>query len=213
MPDFKSLLPKTANCLKKLATRSELASFTFVGGSALALHLNHRLSEDLDFFTWEAALETESLLRLIAAFPESNISNITPNQLDVTLEGVKVTFFANDWAPLKAERSRLSEHLHVATPELLAAMKINTLFLRAKYRDYYDLYVLHKEVFGLGRLYQLAQKKMKTLSVPLFQRALVFIGDIEDESIAHLSPKYDVSLQEIAAHFEEAIKTENGYFP
>lgn len=39
---------------------------------------------------------------------------------------------------------------HLATLEQIAAMKVNVLFLRAKYRDYYDLYFLAKEVMGYG---------------------------------------------------------------
>lgn len=128
--------------------------------------------------------------------------------MDMVLDGVKVTFFANNWQELQ-ERVHIQENLYLATPELLAAMKVNTLFLRAKYRDYYDLYVLHRERFSLKELYDLTVAKMHRLSTPLFQRALIFTDDIEDESITHLKPKYQVSLPEIAKHFEEAIKAEN----
>ena len=44
------LLDKTGKVLHRLvATAPFLSNYAFVGGSAVALHLRHRLSEDLDF--------------------------------------------------------------------------------------------------------------------------------------------------------------------
>ena len=56
MQDLKNLnflLPNTQKVLKKLINESYLANFVLVRGSALALHIKHRKSEDLDFFTYE----------------------------------------------------------------------------------------------------------------------------------------------------------------
>lgn len=54
MKELENLLPKTAEVLTKLAEFDLLQKFTFIGDSALALSLAHRLSEDIDLFTWEA---------------------------------------------------------------------------------------------------------------------------------------------------------------
>src|SRR5690554_1173091 len=44
------LLDKTGKVLHRLVeTAPFLSNYAFVGGSAVALHLRHRLSEDLDF--------------------------------------------------------------------------------------------------------------------------------------------------------------------
>lgn len=81
--------------------------------------------------------------------------------------------------------------------------------MRAKYRDYYDLYVLNLEHFSLQTLFEMTSSQMKNLNKTLFQRALVFVEDIEDENIKHLSPKYRLSLSEIANHFHKQIKLWN----
>ncbi len=52
MKELKNLLPETLEVLKKLGKTELLSDFTFVGGSALALYLNHRYSEDIDLFSW-----------------------------------------------------------------------------------------------------------------------------------------------------------------
>ncbi len=51
--------------------------------------------------------------------------------------------------------------------------------------------------------------KMSNLTKSLFQKALVFTGDIEDENIHHLSPRYQVTLKQIENHFIQEIKAWN----
>ena len=86
-------------------------------------------------------------------------------------------------------------------------MKINTLSLRAKFRDYYDLYVINKEKFSIEEIFNHAVKFLPGITKKVFAMQLTYINDIEDENIAHLSPKYNVSLTEIQKHFEAQIKT------
>ena len=45
----------------------------------------------------------------------------------------------------------------------------------------------------------------------LFQRAILYINDIQNENIQHLKPKYQISLMEIAEHFSKAIKLWNKF--
>lgn len=47
------LLDSTREVLLELVKNDYLKNFVLVGGSALALYLCHRFSEDLDFFTYQ----------------------------------------------------------------------------------------------------------------------------------------------------------------
>ncbi len=210
MSDLKSLLPDTEKVLQKLAKAPFLADFTFVGGSALAQYLKHRYSEDIDLFTWLPELDVESINNQIQilSFDQVQIVNLTKNQADYFLDDVKVTFFANNWSELK-NKSQLIDNLSIADIEVLAIMKVNTLFLRAKFRDYYDLYVLNKEKYTLQELYEFANKKIPNLNISLFQRALTFTGDIQEENIDLLQPKYKLTIKQIENHFIEAVKEWN----
>jgi len=210
MKDLRNLLPDTAAVLRKLAKTGILDKYTFVGGSALTLYLNHRYSEDIDLFSWEKNIDINKINKAISGldFQKIKTVNITGTQADFIIDGVKVTFFANDWPELK-NRSLLSDNLYIAELEVLAAMKVNTLFMRAKFRDYYDLYVLNLTRFSLMDLYELAGSRMLNLSFALFQRALTFTDDIDDESINHLKPKYNVTLKDIENHFVKEIKKIN----
>ena len=50
MLQISAVKPDTLELLKKLQSIPELSNTRLVGGTALALHLGHRLSIDLDLF-------------------------------------------------------------------------------------------------------------------------------------------------------------------
>lgn len=213
MSELANLLSDTEKVLRQLAALPLLQEFTFVGGSALAVHLGHRLSEDIDLFTWHKQLNIADLQNTLTnTFGQVRIVNLSPAQADFIVEGVKTTFFANGWETLQ-QRTQLLDNLYIANLATLAVMKVNTLFMRAKYRDYYDLYTLNKVQFSLQELFELTNAQMKNLSKTLFQRALVFTEDITNEHIAHLQPKENVSLNEISKHFQQQIKIWNKLKP
>lgn len=210
MVGLEALLPDTKAVLIKLSVLDLLKDFTFVGGSALAVHLNHRLSEDIDLFTWQKELNIEQIQKQLELlnFKEIRTVSLNRQQCNYIVDGVKLTYFANNWNLLK-DASPLIGNVQIANLELLCTMKVNTLFLRAKYRDYYDLFVINKTMFPLEKMYEIASPKLNNLSKALFQKALLFIDDIQDETIQHLKPKYQISLNQISEHFNMEIKLWN----
>ena len=69
-PEFninESLEPKTAEVLSSLSEIEEIKNFTLVGGSALSIYLHHRISEDLDFFTWHQKLDDAGIDPILKA--------------------------------------------------------------------------------------------------------------------------------------------------
>lgn len=203
LSDLNYLLPTTKDALLSLAGFDWLQQFTFVGGSGLSLYLHHRLSEDIDLFTWEASLDKEKILSgLQKKFAgQIEIENETSKQLDLKINKTQVTFFANDWEKLK-ENTHFTKNLYVAKLDLLVGMKLNTLFLRAKFRDYYDLYALNLAGYEISKMYDIIYNIMPGINRRLFQMALTYTNDIEEDNILHLNPKYNVTKSEIREHFE-----------
>jgi len=203
-----SLTPQTAGVLTFLSEIPNTKNFTLVGGSALSIHLQHRISEDLDFFTWFEKLETAGINSIIEQISKKHpfkILNTYSEGIDVLTDNVKVTFFANDWKKLK-DRELLFKNSFIGKLELLTAMKMNTLSLRAKFRDYYDLYVIIKEVFDIQKIFDISLQYIPGMTKKIFSMQLIYVEDIEDERIEHLNPKYKVSLDEMRIFFEEEIK-------
>ena len=85
-------------------------------------------------------------------------------------------------------------------------MKVRALFLRAKFRDYYDLYYLASELFTLDEIFNFAILCVPGISLKLFYNALLYIDDIDDENIEHLKPKFNINMQEIRDYFEIDIR-------
>lgn len=202
--NFECLLPKTRLLLEELiGTAPFLKDFVFVGGSALALHLCHRKSEDLDFFTYEAGRFDKAVIRkYLARFHEKSVLNESDDQLDLLVNGVKVTFFDAAWDFLRPTEAG---GLHLASLQSIAAMKVNVLFLRAKYRDYYDLYCLAKKM-SLKEIFRVSENVVEGLTFKLLCVALVYIDDIEDDNIDHLEPEETLTKEEIQKFFEARMR-------
>ncbi len=195
------LLVKTkAVLLELIKTAPFLQDYVLVGGSALALHLCHRQSEDLDFFTYADNFHKQDILRYLQHFKQTEVLNDNADQLDLLVDGVKVTFFNAKWAFL---RPNTIKPFNVASLPAIAAMKTNTLFVRAKYRDYYDLYCLVKQGMSIKDIFSAAQGVVDGISYKLLCIALLYIDDIEDDNIAYLQPKEIVSKQQIRTFFEK----------
>ena len=207
MQDLKNLdclLPNTKEVLINLiATCTFLSKYVLVGGSALTLHMCHRKSEDLDFFTYEDSFSKKEIFEYLSIFKDKEIINQTDDQVDVLIDGVKVTFFNAKWKFLRPEKI---EKFNLSSIEQISAMKVNVLFLRAKYRDYYDIYYLSKNGVSLKQMFDTSLKILEGINFKLLAIALLYIDDIEDDNISYLQPKDIITKEDIRTHFEMRLK-------
>ena len=137
---FEKVLPKaTRHYLELLTQKGISAPFYLAGGSAVALHLGHRISVDLDFFNPESfdinSLEGE--LRSIPSYRRERIANDT---LLGALEDLRISFFRYRYQLLEPPVVFLETHV-LQLPDL-AAMKIEAVSQRNAKRDFIDLYFL-----------------------------------------------------------------------
>ncbi len=204
LKNLECLLPSTeALLLKMLKGCSFLHKYVLVGDSALSMHLCHRKSEDLDFFTYEDSFDKSEIFNYIKAFENKEILNQTDEQIDLLLDGVKVTFFNAKWSFL---RPRKIETFNLSSVESIAAMKVNVLFLRAKYRDYYDLYFLVKKSMSLKKVFECSLNVLEGINFKLFTVAILYTEDIEDDNIRYLDPIEVLSKEKIRDFFENKLK-------
>lgn len=128
MQDLKNLdclLLKTKTLLLKMIDGCAfLEKYVLVGGSALTLHLCHRKSEDLDFFTYEDNFDKKEIFEYLKNFQNKEILNQTDEQIDLLLGGVKVTFFNANWKFLKPKKIG---RFNLASLNSIASMKVNVL--------------------------------------------------------------------------------------
>lgn len=113
------------------------------GGTALALHLGHRISVDLDFFT-EKEVMADSLVKKIkeTGLPFQEISE-GEGYLVALVDGIKFSIFHYDYPftdPVVYKGVRIAGILDIA------AMKIIAISQRGTKRDFVDMYFILQNV-------------------------------------------------------------------
>lgn len=150
----------------RLCPQAALKKFVLVGGSALALRIKHRLSEDLDFLYLANRLPRRLIDNIVADLRSHAKVELFENladrqdfenagldlddyQQDYMVNGkVKLSFFTLDNRQLEqqirtAPIAQLNTgHLRVADLPTLFLLKSAVLARRIFTRDLYDLYVL-----------------------------------------------------------------------
>jgi hypothetical protein len=84
-------------------------------------------------------------------------------------------------------------------------MKVNVLFLRAKYRDYYDIYFLAKKCFTIREIFNHSLNILDGITFKLFAVALVYVDDIVDDNIKYLEPIESLNKKKIRDFFQKEL--------
>ena len=135
--------------------------FYLTGGTALSeFYLHHRLSVDLDFFS-----ESEFEILPIEIFFQSHSNELDIKQTErvqfLGLQTFQFTF--SDDTTLKIdfnyypfpriEKGTTFNQLAIDSPRDIAANKVHTIYMKARERDFVDLYFLMKQYnFNLKQL-------------------------------------------------------------
>ena len=159
--------------------------FYLAGGTALALHIGHRRSDDFNFFSFDS-FEIKALQKKVdLIFGNSSISVIQLEKDILTnmVNGdIKISFFKIGQKILLPVFE--SEWFIICNELEIGAMKIAAL-LRAAFRDYVDLYFLLKR-HSLKEILSLCEKKYIGFEKSVYLKALLSYDDIEITPIQYL---------------------------
>lgn len=114
--------------------------FYLAGGTALALMLGHRKSNDLDFFS-RADFSLDSLSKVVVDWGGQILSEAAGTVHSLVMD-CKVSFFHYPY--LLVEPPVAYRKLKVASLEDIACMKIIAVSQRNEKKDFYDLYEILK---------------------------------------------------------------------
>lgn len=215
------LPPATKEVWNYLKEQPALAGFVLAGGSALAINIRHRVSEDLDLIYPEVRLPRQRLDALCrqargagfdfqrnddeAAAQEFTLSGMELHdyQQDFLVNGVvKVSFFAPDEALRKLLSGHSESKARVASLSELFKAKCLVSAVRSKTRDWLDLYLLMRDHGFSIHDYQAAfQEAGSTAQCDIgLVRLCSGIPQRDDEGYAHLL-KNAPTLDEMKAFF------------
>jgi hypothetical protein len=119
-----------------------MAGFYLAGGTAIALHLGHRISRDLDFFSLSPDTELEAAKAAVrAAFDEAQTVRQTDAAVQLLCDGTPIDLVRYPY-PLLQPPPRDAPGIAVAGLLDLATMKLSAIARRGLRRDFWDLEVI-----------------------------------------------------------------------
>lgn len=181
-PHWEALTPETRRAFDRAASLPFIRQFYLAGGTGLALHLGHRFSVDLDFFSSAADAvgpEVRATLREILDDPTLSITYDKEGTFVATWRGVGISFFRLRLYPL-AQPPLLVEGVPVATLEEIGAMKLAAIIDRGTRKDLVNLYYILQQA-PLERLFAVAALKyarVRTFAISA-TRALAYFEEAE----------------------------------
>ena len=124
--------------LKSLQDKDYLHGFYLVGGTALALHYNHRFSVDIDLFS-NFGFDAEQLLESIQQDYDYQLYSTSENTLKGHITGINVDLIAHRYPYLNEPEINRGIFL-LSVPDIIA-MKLNAISISGqRVKDFIDIY-------------------------------------------------------------------------
>lgn len=178
--------PNTLELLRELSQIPYLVKLRLVGGTALALQINHRKSIDLDFFG-SMRLNDEELSNSLTSYPDRWLMSKSPNIYVYNINGIKVDFvrYQYDWIDDVVRE----EGIRMEGLKDIAAMKINAITGRGTKKDFVDLFFLLQR-FDLNEILDFYLEKFKDGNLFLALRSLTYFDDADSGQVEMIVQKY-----------------------
>lgn len=182
------------------------------GGTALALHLNHRSSYDLDIYSPESFEETRVSQQWQQAFPEFKLTLQDWQTVQGCVGDTDVSLFYYQYPLFK--NPKLFENFPIASIEDIAAMKIEAIMGRGLKRDFFDLYcICTMTELSLIEVLKLNQKKYARdgSNLPHILKSLTYFEDAntKSERATEVEPMWNKVQQFFIKEVPSLIKSYN----
>lgn len=179
--------------------------FYLAGGTAIALHLGHRHSVDLDWFTAEGIADP---LRLAGDLEEEGIpfatSQIARGALHGMVSGVRISLLGYRYPLLKPLVPWPAYGCSLSSLDDLACMKLSALAQRGAKKDFADLYALGLNHCSLEEMLQLYQKKFSIQDIGHLLYSLAYFDDADRERLPRM--RWDTDWGAIKETIREWVK-------
>ncbi len=189
--------------------------YILCGGTALAIQIGHRKSEDLDFMMWRKSKTEKPEVNWNAIERElkekigeiENFNMLGFDQVEFVVKGVKFSFFVSDnLSPVTAPIDYIG-NIRLADIESIMAMKIEVMLRRMKFRDYYDIYCILQEGYsihkGIEKALKLSRHRLSSKNIIVMLLGGQFFPD---DNFVTLEPKYDVTKEQIRDYIMRKLK-------
>jgi predicted nucleotidyltransferase component of viral defense system len=163
--------------LRKLMAEKELFPFCLVGGTALALHLGHRISVDIDLFS-DKAFDVERMADSISEEYAIQSLEIAKNTVRGNVEGIKLDVMSHRYPMIRA--LVVTDGIRLASLQDIAAMKLNAIANRGSKKDFWD-YAELLDHFSQAEMLGFFSEKYTDENVWYVEKSLSYFEDAEEE--------------------------------
>ena len=173
-----------------------------IGGTAIAAHLRHRLSRDLDF-CFEGDVDLDALVGRLGSLAPVRVTSRRELGLDLLMSSTKIQLLC----PIghrRVEPTRVVEGLRVAGIGDLLAMKLQVVVDRPELRDYFDLLCIETLAHryaeeGLALFVERFRPDVADQAVATIVRYLADLSDVPDD------PSLPLHRDEIEAYWHRRV--------
>lgn len=183
MLQYRAVYPETLGLLKRLMKVPELQDFFLVGGTALALHLGHRISVDIDLFTlneFDSAKIYDKLKDDFDIFDKAedlNTLNLHIGNPETT-HTVKVDLIRYSYPLINPVIE--SNGIRLLSVEDIIPMKLSAIAGRGSKKDFYDIYFLLQE-FTYEQMFEMFEQKFSATNKFHIIKSLLYFDDADIE--------------------------------
>lgn len=176
MPLRESVDIQTLELIKELQAKEYLKEFFLVGGTALALHLNHRQSVDIDLFS-NTAFDTADLLEKVQQDFNYQISLTATNTLKGSINSIKVDLIAHRY-PYLNKPATVSGIQTLSLPDI-TAMKVNAIVTSGqRSKDFIDVYYL-TDLFSVESMVSFYKTKYSQDNDTFLLKSLIYFDEVD----------------------------------
>lgn len=174
---FDAVKPATLEVLRLVSRFPEFKKYFLVGGTALTLHIGHRISEDIDLFTLED-FDSENLYIILKQKLTITDYKYSHNTLRFWVNDIKVELLTYSYPLL--DQILVSDAIRLLSIKDIIPMKLSAIESRGSKKDFFDFYFLHN-FFPLKDMLQLYSQKFNHKNTQNILKALSYFDDAENE--------------------------------
>ncbi len=178
--------------IQQLGNLIQKMNFYLGGGTAVAIHLGHRKSVDLDWFTNESIPDPMMLAQELRDHKINfKTEQIARGTLHGTINNVRISFIEFRYSLLKKLALLNTFKCSLASLEDLASMKLSAVAQRGAKKDFVDIYAIGIKHLPLNNNVILLSKKFHVKDIAHVLYGLVYFDDAEKEKMPEMLWKVD----------------------
>jgi hypothetical protein len=173
------ILPETqVRLYNRLKKKRWIKSFYLAGGTALALQIGHRQSNDFDFFTLED-FNNDHIASIISETGKFSRLTEEKNTLHGYVDDVNISFLGYKYPILKEHVQ--DGYIRIASIIDIACMKLSAITSRGSKKDFIDIFFILKQ-YPISELISWFSKKYTLSNYDyLLLKSLVYFNDADED--------------------------------